>query len=308
MEASYPAVDVHQHLWPEELCRALAARSGRPRLRRRAEGWTLELHGEPSWPLDPGICDAEARRAENRSQGLELAVVAPSLALGIEVLPPDESAALLDAYHAGLTELGASFSAWASVGWRDADPRELGRRLDDARVGLCPGARCVADPDEVERLAPLLELLVARGRPLFVHPGPTAGAAATWEPAWWPALTRYVADMNAAWYGVAAFVRPHFPALRICFAMLAGLAPVHTERRESRGVAIGPDPLAWYDTSSYGPRACEAVIAATGAERLVHGSDRPIAPRRPARGDPALAALIGSVTPRQLLDHPEVSA
>jgi 6-methylsalicylate decarboxylase len=107
---------------------------------------------------------------------------------------------------------------------------------------------------------------------------------------------------------VAAFVRPRFPTLRICFAMLAGLAPVHTERRESRGVAIGPDPNAWYDTSSYGPRACEAVIAATGAERLVHGSDRPIAAARPLHGDPALAALIGSVTPRRLLDDSEVHA
>jgi hypothetical protein len=302
------AVDVHQHLWPEELCRALAARRRRPRLRRRREGWTLEIRGEPAWPLDPAICDAEARRAENRAGGVGLAVVAPSLALGIEVLPADESAALLEAYDAGLAELGPGFAAWASVVWREVDPGALARHLDAGRVGLCLGARCLAAPADVERVAPLLELLVARDRPLFVHPGPTADPAEGWEPPWWPALTRYVADMSAAWYGVAAFVRPRFPGLRICFAMLAGLAPVHTERRESRGAGIGPDPLAWYDTSSYGPRACEAVIAATGAERLVHGSDRPMGPARPPSGDPALAALIGSHTPRRLLDDTEVPA
>ena len=301
-------LDLHQHLWPEDLCRALAARRERPRLRRGGGGWMLDIVGEPAWALDPAICDAAGRAAENRQRGLALSVVAPSLALGIETLPPDEAAALLDAWHGGLAELGPGFAAWASVGWADPDPAELAARLDAGCVGLCLGAGCAADPGEAERVAPLLELLAERGRPLFLHPGRAAAEARPGRPAWWPALTTYVAEMSAAWYGVAAFVRPRHPRLRVCFAMLAGLAPVHSERRAARGVAIPPDPLAWYETSSYGPRACEAVIAAVGADRLVHGSDRPMSPARAPHRDPALAALIGAVAPRALLDRPEVPA
>jgi hypothetical protein len=254
------------------------------------------------------MCDVEARRAECREGGIERAVIAPSPALGVELLPPDEAASVLAAYHEGVAQLGAPFSAWASVGWEDADPRELDARLDEGFVGLCLGAGVLADPRQADRAGPLLEVLQRRGRPLFVHPGPAGTDPDPAYPAWWPALTRYVAEMHAAWHGTAVFVRPRFPALRICFAMLAGLAPAHTERRASRGVALEADRHAYYDTSSYGPRACEAVIGAVGAERLVNGSDRPMSPPRRPAGNPALAELVGAATPRMLLDDPEADA
>ena len=173
------------------------------------------------------MCDVEARRAECREGGIERAVIAPSPALGVELLPPDEAASVLAAYHEGVAQLGAPFSAWATVGWVDADPRELEARLDEGFVGLCLGAGVLADPRQADRAGPLLEVLERRGRPLFVHPGPAGTEPDPAYPAWWPALTRYVAEMHAAWHGTAVFVRPRFPALRICFAMLAGLAPAH---------------------------------------------------------------------------------
>jgi hypothetical protein len=62
------------------------------------------------------------------------------------------------------------------------------------------------------------------------------------------------------------------------FAMLAGGAPLQTERLTARG---GPtfdlqDPLTFYDTSSYGPMMIEAMAAWLGPDRLVYGSDRPV--------------------------------
>ena len=45
------------------------------------------------------------------------------------------------------------------------------------------------------------------------------------------------------------------------------------------------DELAWFDVSSYGPRAVDAMLRTVGVDRLVLGSDRPVA------DPPALAAL-----------------
>ena len=77
--------------------------------------------------------------------------------------------------------------------------------------------------------------------------------------------------------------RAAHPRLRVLFAALAGLAPLHAERLAARG---GPadaahDPLVFYDTSSYGPAALAAMRAAVGPDALVHGSDRPYASRHP---------------------------
>ena len=60
--------------------------------------------------------------------------------------------------------------------------------------------------------------------------------------------------------------------------MLAGGAPLHAERLAARG---GPpldlrDPLTFYDTSSYGPAAIEAIGRTGRSGQLVYGSDRPV--------------------------------
>jgi 6-methylsalicylate decarboxylase len=44
------------------------------------------------------------------------------------------------------------------------------------------------------------------------------------------------------------------------------------------------DPLTFYDTSCYGPRAIEAVGGVVGLDQLVHGSDRPVLGPPPEHG------------------------
>jgi hypothetical protein len=65
----------------------------------------------------------------------------------------------------------------------------------------------------------------------------------------------------------------------VVFAMLAGLAPLHAERLAARGGPSGAvhDPLTAFDTSSYGPRAVDAMLRVVGVDRLLYGSDRPVA-------------------------------
>ena len=60
--------------------------------------------------------------------------------------------------------------------------------------------------------------------------------------------------------------------------MLGGLAPLHAERLAARGgpsVAVH-DPLTFLDSSSYGPRAVDAMLRVVGVDRLLYGSDRPV--------------------------------
>jgi 6-methylsalicylate decarboxylase len=143
----------------------------------------------------------------------------------------------------------------------------------------------------------LLERLEARGAPLFVHPGP-AGAGDRDGAPWWPALTGYLASLQSAWWAwVAAGLGAH-PRLRVVFAALAGLAPLHGERAAARrGPAVPSSSQLFYDTSSYGQQAIAALAAIVGARQLVHGSDFPVlaadAPADDARMRENPARLLG---------------
>jgi NADPH-dependent ferric siderophore reductase len=75
--------------------------------------------------------------------------------------------------------------------------------------------------------------------------------------------------------------------------MLAGLAPLHRERLVARGGRSAADPAMFVDTSSYGPRAVDAMIRELGVDALVHGSDVPVVAHAtdPALGDAVRVAL-----------------
>jgi predicted TIM-barrel fold metal-dependent hydrolase len=152
------------------------------------------------------------------------------------------------------------------------------------------------------RAEPFLDRLEARDAPLFVHPGPATCGADT--PGWWPAMTDYVAQMSAAWHAWAAFGRARHPRLRVVFAMLAGLGPLHAERLAARGgpAAAVHDPLVWFDSSSYGPRTLDAMLRVAGVDRLVHGSDRPVIEgAEPSRFGDAVEYAMTTVNPQRAL-------
>lgn len=286
------AIDIHQHLWPEPLLAALARRPSAPRLRREASGWVLEAPGEAPAVVDLADHDPVRRRARVDGDGLERAYVALSSPLGIEALPRGEAEPLLDAWHVGAAALPDGFGAWAAPSVVAPDPAALAAWLDAGFAGACLPAEALASPAGYARCRPLLEVLEARGAPLFVHPGAPAATPAG-APSWWSAMTDYVASMQTAWHAFWAWGRPAHPALRVCFAMLAGLAPLQRERLVARG---GPRPVAdagvFLDTSSYGPRAIDATIRELGVDALVHGSDRPLAePADPGLGDAVRVAL-----------------
>ncbi len=180
--------------------------------------------------------------------------------LGIEALPRAEAQPLLDAWHEGVLALGEPFGVWGAVALDRARARDADALLDRGAVGLSLPA-------------------VAFTTPGAVPPG-------TLTPPWWPAAVGYVAELHTAWHGFEAWARPRLDTLRVVFAALAGGAPLHVERLAGRGgpAAAAFEPLTFYDTSSYGPRAIEAVGGVVGLDQLVYGSDRPVLAAPPEHG------------------------
>ena len=306
-----PRTDVHQHLWPEALIAALTWRREPPFIRRSGRQWVLRLLDEPAHSFDPGEHDPAARARQLTADGVQRALLAISGPLGIESLARDEAEPLLEAHNAGLLALGEPFAVWGAVSLRPPDPADVDRLLDAGAIGLSLPAGALSGPAGLDRCGPLLERLARRGAPLLVHPGPapwgpSQGAVEPDTPGWWPALTRYVADMNTAWHAFAAFGRPQHPELRVVYAMLAGGAPLHGERLAARG---GPphtlaDDRVFYDTSSYGERTIDAVVRCVGIDQLVYGSDRPVVEPLPAcpLGSAAADAMVAGNVARLLGD------
>lgn len=279
-------IDVHQHLWTEPLVQALAARSELPFVRNESGLTVLYLAGERPYVIDLSGEAPASRAALVEGDGLDRALVCLSSPLGIEWLEREQAQVVIDAYLEGALSLEQPFGVWAAIALDGADPDDVSRALARGCVGLSLPAGALASVEAVASLHPLLARLEYHGAPLLVHPGPRlgiraprgAGESTLGDPLWWPALTGYVAGMQAAWLAFLVAGRPRHPQLRVVFSMLAGLAPLHAERLSSRGgpYPLTPDPLAFYETSSYGPTAVRVLEDVVGAEQLLYGSDRPV--------------------------------
>jgi hypothetical protein len=292
------AIDVHQHLWAPAFVDALRRRTASPRL----DGWTLHLDGEPPYEVNPGDHDLTGRLALN--EGLDLALVSLSSPLGIESLPPEDAWPIIDAYHEDARALPSPFGAWAATCLSSIDPARLAKTLDEGFAGLQLPATALRNAEDLARIAPLLDVLTERDLPLFVHPGPATDPEG---PGWWPAVVPYVQQMHASWFAFAAFGRARHPELRVCFSLLAGLAPLHSERLKNRGGDSRGlvDSGMFLETSSYGPRAIDTIVRELGIDVVVNGSDQPYATAPdPALGDAAWHA-VAVTNPSRLLNRKE---
>lgn len=269
-------IDFHQHFWPEPLVDALRARTAPPRI----VDTRLEL-ATATFPFDAGSHVLANRLAELDRDGIDTAVVClqPTLA---DPLPQE----LVDAYHEGILAVAAE------AGGRIV-PLAAGAALEGF-AGACVSAPALLDLD---RLAPLLDELLAGGRVLFVHAGPDAGIRT--EPAWWAAGVDYVGQMQVAYAAWLADGTSRWPGLPVVFAILAGGAPIQLERLAGRGLDVRSvlEADVYFDTASYGSRALELCLATYGVGRVVYGSDVPVIDPRPTLrqvrrfGDAVTAAL-----------------
>jgi len=279
--------DLHQHIWTDPLVEALARRDALPFIRETRGLTMLYCAGEQPWVIDRQAETPDARARLLVEDQLDLALIALSSPLGIEALPREAAVELIDAHLAGVRLLGEGFAAWGPVALDDPDPDDVDDLGARGCLGISLPAGALAGPDRLYALGPVLERAAQLAAPLLVHPGPAPGErvpeASISEPLWWRALTDYIAQMQVAWFTFAALGRREHPELTVVFATLAGGAPLLSERLAARG---GPDvdltdPNVFYDTSSYGAGAIEAMARRVGPDQLVYGSDRPVVEPRP---------------------------
>ncbi len=275
-------VDVHQHIWTEPLLEALARRQTLPFVRRTQGLTVLHCADERPYIIDVDSEQPARRASLLRFDGVDRAMIALSSPTGIEALSHETAHELIGAHLDGVATLSHEFAAWGPIALAEPDPNDIDDVLGRGCIGISLPAPALAGYEALDRVGPLLERIAARRVPLLIHPGRVPGQSAPEaslsEPLWWRALSDYVAQMQAAWMTFAALGRRDHPTLRVVFAMLAGGAPLLSERLHTRG---GPrielhDPLVFYDTSSYGPLAIEAMARCVGPHQLVYGSDRPV--------------------------------
>lgn len=256
---------------------ALAERERLPFVRRADGLAVLHCAGEQAWAIDVESESAQRRAELAQADGLDRVLVAPSSPIGLEALTRDDAQTLIDAHMAGVETLGSPFIPWGPMALDHPDPDDVDALLARGCFGITLPAGALAGPDALAEIEPVLVRAETLGAMVFVHPGPARGSSLS-QPLWWAGLTDYVSQMQAAWLTFATLGRRRHPTLRILFAILAGGAPLHAERLAARG---GPpvelrDPLTFYETSSYGPAAIEALAHQVGPDQLVYGSDRPV--------------------------------
>src|SRR2546430_17520606 len=92
-------VDIHQHLWPEQLIDELSRRDRPPFIRKAGASWKLRLDGEPEHLFDLSQHDADLRARQLGGGGNDLALISLSSPLRIEGLPAGEAVTPPGSYH-----------------------------------------------------------------------------------------------------------------------------------------------------------------------------------------------------------------
>jgi len=273
---------------------ALERRSRLPFVRRDDRLCTIHLAGENPSAVDVASEAPALRTALLQHDRVDRALIALSSPLGIEALPRAQARKLIDAHLDGVGALGEPFGAWGPLALDGLCADDVDEVLERDCVGASLPAGAFGPPPAMNLLRPALARLEELDAPLFIHPGPGLDWSPTdssvSDPLWWSGMTRYVAQMQAAWLAFCTFARRDHPDLRVIFAMLAGGAPLLSERLEARG---GPtlnlrDPRTYYETSSFGAVAIGAMARHVGPEQLLYGSDRPVVEPAPSGRDELL--------------------
>ncbi len=150
-------IDVHQHIWTDPLLDALAARRTLPFVRRSHGLTVLHAAGEQPYVIDREAESPGRRASLVDGDGLDLALVALSSAIGIEALPREQADELIDAHLEGVWRCPTVLPPWGPIALEDPDPDDVDRLLARGCVGVCLPAGALAGPDALALDSPLLE-------------------------------------------------------------------------------------------------------------------------------------------------------
>ena len=167
--------DLHQHLLGEPLLEALASRTTAPLTRREGASWVLEVPGERPHPWIPTPRTPPGAPRSWRPTGwIARRSRCPACSVW-RACPGTRPTACSPPTTRAWPRCPTRFGRWASVSLLEPSAAAVEAQLEAGAVGLTLPAGALSTPEQVERLAPLLEPLARRERPLFVHPGPGTG-------------------------------------------------------------------------------------------------------------------------------------
>ena len=291
------AIDCHAHWIPPVLADALRKRRAAPRIQAAPDGEGFFSY-QGNRPFDAAFGDIAARRALMKRCGVRMQVLSLAGLFGIDCLPVDESAPLVQSFNDAVAEecreTPGQFAGLASLPLLDIvlACRELERAC---RAGLrgailpADGFRTLAD---AARFRPLFEAGERLKCHFFVHPGPTQAPLevplrnSAEDNAWY---RRIVLETQARLSEVmmtlnfSDYLDP-YPNITVAVANLGGTLPFVMERmdevaRKQPGSTTLPSmqrSRCYVDTASFGPRGIEMAVACFGADRVLLGTDCPI--------------------------------
>jgi predicted TIM-barrel fold metal-dependent hydrolase len=289
--------DMHAHYYGG-LVDGLKRRTARPTITVDDQRRLVLNAMTASTVMSPGYTDLAARLADLDRAGIDRQLLTFPGALGVDVLPINESRDIVLEFNDVLAEIcKASAGRFVGLGGLPLDDmaaaasemRRLRTSLNLAGA-ILPGNYFLTAA-HADLLRPVFASADATGALLMVHPGLMAGESA---PAPYPdnsimrasALNLQASLSHMALTLLAGDILDAYPNVTFQVVNLGGTLPFIIERMEaiarSREMTATATTSAMrrlvYDTASLGPRAIELAVKVIGSDRIMYGTDYPIFP------------------------------
>lgn len=299
-------IDWHNHWLSPRVVEAFTKRSQLPRIASNEKGDLVFTGGVlPPLTLATGFTSVKERLNHLDQVGVERQVISWPTTFGTDSsLSAEEAVPLWKSYNEDLSELvslypdrlsGFAILPTSNLEWA---AKELARAHDElGLLGVTLPVGAFHTLEGAEKFHPLLEIAQKYRSHIYLH---TGSASAGIPGAALPAVT----DSHWARFGVSAgwsfasaiitltqtrLLEP-YPDVTFQIAMLGGAIAFHSEflALGAQRAGISGDPAAalrrvYIDTGVFGrgPRAVALAVEALGADRILLGSDYPLAPINP---------------------------
>ena len=299
-------IDWHNHWLAPRVVEAFTKRNQVPRITRNDQGEQVFTGGVlPPLTLATGFTSVKERLNHLDQVGVERQVISWPTTFGTDAsLSAEEAVPIWKAYNEDLSELvslhpdrlsGLAILPTSDLHWA---AKELARAHDElGLIGVTLPVGSFHTLEGAEKFRPLLEVAQKYRSHIYLH----TGAASSGIPG---GALPSVTDSHWARFGVSAgwsfassiitltqtrFLEP-YPDVTFQIAMLGGAIAFHTEFLVlgAQRAGVNGDPSTalrrvYIDTGVFGrgPRAVTLAVEALGADRILFGSDYPLAPINP---------------------------
>ena len=299
-------IDWHNHWLSPRVVEALSKRSQLPRITTHENGEQVFSGGVlPPLTLATGFTSVKERLNHLDEVGVERQVISWPTTFGTDAsLKADEALLIWNVYNEDLSELVSLYPdrlsgfAILPTSYLEWAAKELERAHEElGLLGVTLPVSAFHTLEGAEKFRPLLEVAQKYRSHIYLHTGSASagipgGAIPTVTDSHWARF-----GVSAGWSFASAiitltqtrFLEP-YPDVTFQIAMLGGAIAFHSEFLSlgAQRAGVNGDPAhalrrVYIDTGVFGrgPRAVALAVEALGADRILFGSDYPLAPINP---------------------------